>query len=97
MDNHLYQIIIGSYGGLLLLVVSLLVRILFDINKRQNEQDKKVDYVSYVVKEIKGEQIPTIRIEIKKLEDRTDDIEHRTDRLEQAVNKPSLLKDKYNG
>lgn len=61
MDNHLYQIIISLYGGLLLLVVSLLVRILFDINKRQNEQDKKTDYVSYIVKEIKVEQIPTIR------------------------------------
>jgi len=86
-DEAFMQILIGSYGALLLLVVSLLVKVLFKINDRQDILDKSLDKHDFIIKDITNDRIPTIRIQIQGLNDRTDDIEYRTDKLEQAIGK----------
>lgn len=78
-----YQIIFGIYGGLILLSVSLLVRILLKINERQKEHKIRLDNQAVIVKNIDGKNIPTIRIQIENLEHKTDDIEQRTLKLEE--------------
>jgi len=83
----LQQVILGAFGALLLMVMSLLVRVLWQLNDKQQQQQDTLTGHSYTIKEISGEKIPTIRIQIEKLEDRTDKIEDRTDRLEQAIGK----------
>lgn len=84
-ENVTLQIIIGSYGALLILIISFLVRLLQQISQQQSDQEVKISGHSFMLKEIAGEKIPTIRIQIEKLDDRTEKIENRTDRIERAL------------
>lgn len=83
MDATLTQIVIGSYGGLLLVIVSFLIKLLYDMSAKQNDTDKHLSEATYVIREISGEKIPTIRIQIEKLDKRADKIEQRTGHIEQ--------------
>lgn len=85
MDDLLIQIIVGSYGGFLLLAISILTKLLWTLSENQTKTQNEVSQYSYVINRIEGQEIPTIRIQIQKMDERTDDIEHRTDKLEAAI------------
>lgn len=91
METVTLQIVVGSYGALLVIIISFLIRLLQQLSKQQSDQEIKLSGHSFMLKEIAGEKIPTIRIEIQKLDDRADKIEHRTDKIERALKKSSYV------
>lgn len=97
MSDLLIQILVGSYGAFLLVVITLLIRVLINLHEKQSTQHDTIQTNKYIIREIKGEQIPTIRIEVEKLETRTDvlehrasSLEHRADDLEKRANKHGI-------
>lgn len=79
------QIVIGSYGALLIIIISFLIKLLHEMNTKQNQQEVKVSGHSFRLKELEGTKIPTIVIQFEKLENRTDDLEHRADAIESQI------------
>lgn len=76
-DSSILNIILSAFGATLIIIIGLLVRLLWSLSDRQSASELQIGRNNILVTRIENQEIPTIQIQIKGLDERTDRIEHK--------------------
>lgn len=85
MEINILNILLSVYGTTLILIIGILVKLLWRISDKQSEHEIKMNNNNILVTKIDNQDIPTIRIQIEKLDERTDNLEHNQQLTDQRV------------
>lgn len=84
-ESSFLNIILSAFGATLVIIIGLLVKLLWSLVDRQSASELKIGSNSILVTRIENQEIPTIQIQIKNLDERTDKIEHKQEMANERI------------
>jgi hypothetical protein len=85
MEGIILNAILGAFGATLLIVLGFLIKLLWKMSDTQTSQQLEIGKSNILITKIEDREIPTIRIQIEKLDERTDNLEHKQELTDQRV------------
>lgn len=85
MEDSILHILLSAYGTTLVIIIGILIKILWKLSDKQSEQGLTLSNNSVILTKIENQEIPTIRIQIEKLDKRTDTLEYKQELTDQRV------------